>query len=210
MGNHTIRAKLVDEFDVIFEPHTPDPNLRLVHCPIHSLWLNQVEIYLSIVDRKVLPPTISPTWARSSDACSTSSDATTRPPNSSSGSSPAVSSPSYSGASSSGPPEIRGRTYEPEQLVGSRKRDNSRSLFSRAPRDHSLRLTCTVCSGTPVLQRGEVHSDGPAMMTAALNEAALVDLKPEAGSIRHNQVAGVVIHRANRDIFHVQLWTSVI
>lgn len=32
------------------------PNLRLVHCPIHSSWLNQVEIYLSIVDRKVLTP----------------------------------------------------------------------------------------------------------------------------------------------------------
>jgi hypothetical protein len=30
------------------------PNLRLIHCPIHSSWLNQVEIYLSIVDRKVL------------------------------------------------------------------------------------------------------------------------------------------------------------
>ena len=32
------------------------PNLRLVHCPIHSSWLNQVEIYLSIVQRKVLTP----------------------------------------------------------------------------------------------------------------------------------------------------------
>ena len=26
----------------------------MIHCPIHSSWLNQVEIYLSIVDRKVL------------------------------------------------------------------------------------------------------------------------------------------------------------
>jgi len=31
-------------------------NLRVVHCPIHSSWLNQVEIYLSIVQRKVLTP----------------------------------------------------------------------------------------------------------------------------------------------------------
>jgi hypothetical protein len=30
------------------------PNLGLIHCPIHSSRLNQVEIYLSIVDRKVL------------------------------------------------------------------------------------------------------------------------------------------------------------
>ncbi len=31
-------------------------NLRLLHCPIHSSWLNQIEIYFSIVDRKVLTP----------------------------------------------------------------------------------------------------------------------------------------------------------
>jgi hypothetical protein len=31
-------------------------NLRLVHTPVHSSWLNQVEIYFSIVQRKVLTP----------------------------------------------------------------------------------------------------------------------------------------------------------
>jgi len=31
-------------------------NLRLVHLPIHASWLNQVEIYFSIVQRKVLTP----------------------------------------------------------------------------------------------------------------------------------------------------------
>jgi hypothetical protein len=30
--------------------------LRLIHCPVHSSWLNQVEIYFSIVQRKVLTP----------------------------------------------------------------------------------------------------------------------------------------------------------
>jgi DDE superfamily endonuclease len=30
--------------------------LRLVHCPVHSSWLNQVEIYNSIIQRKVLTP----------------------------------------------------------------------------------------------------------------------------------------------------------
>jgi DDE superfamily endonuclease len=30
------------------------PNLRLVHLPVHASWLNQVEIYLSFCQRKVL------------------------------------------------------------------------------------------------------------------------------------------------------------
>lgn len=32
------------------------PNLHLVHTPIHASWLNQIEIYFSIVQRKVLTP----------------------------------------------------------------------------------------------------------------------------------------------------------
>lgn len=32
------------------------PNLVVVHTPIHASWLNQVEIYFSIVQRKVLTP----------------------------------------------------------------------------------------------------------------------------------------------------------
>lgn len=32
------------------------PNLYLVHLPVHASWLNQVEIYFSIVQRKVLTP----------------------------------------------------------------------------------------------------------------------------------------------------------
>jgi len=32
------------------------PELILVHLPVHASWLNQVEIYLSIVQRKVLTP----------------------------------------------------------------------------------------------------------------------------------------------------------
>jgi hypothetical protein len=31
-------------------------NLRLIHLPVHASWLNQVEIYFSIVQRKVLSP----------------------------------------------------------------------------------------------------------------------------------------------------------
>ena len=32
------------------------PNLVLVHLPIHASWLNQIEIYFSILQRKVLTP----------------------------------------------------------------------------------------------------------------------------------------------------------
>ncbi len=34
--------------------HTWDPRLQLVHTPCHASWLNQIEIYFSIVQRKVL------------------------------------------------------------------------------------------------------------------------------------------------------------
>lgn len=36
--------------------HAKWPNLVLVHTPIHASWLNQIEIYFSIVQRKVLTP----------------------------------------------------------------------------------------------------------------------------------------------------------
>jgi hypothetical protein len=31
-------------------------NLRLIHLPIHASWLNQVEIYFGVLERKVLTP----------------------------------------------------------------------------------------------------------------------------------------------------------
>ena len=31
-------------------------NLKLIHTPVHASWLNQIEIYFSIVQRKVLTP----------------------------------------------------------------------------------------------------------------------------------------------------------
>jgi hypothetical protein len=36
--------------------HKEFSNLVLVHLPVHASWLNQVEIYFSIVQRKVLTP----------------------------------------------------------------------------------------------------------------------------------------------------------
>ncbi len=32
------------------------PNLIVVHTPVHASWLNQAEIYFSVVQRKVLEP----------------------------------------------------------------------------------------------------------------------------------------------------------
>ena len=32
------------------------PNLQAVHTPVHASWLNQIEIYFSVVQRKVLSP----------------------------------------------------------------------------------------------------------------------------------------------------------
>ena len=32
------------------------PTLRLIHLPIHASWLNQVEIYFSVIQRKILTP----------------------------------------------------------------------------------------------------------------------------------------------------------
>jgi hypothetical protein len=36
--------------------HARWPKLVLIHTPIHASWLNQIEIYFSVVQRKVLTP----------------------------------------------------------------------------------------------------------------------------------------------------------
>jgi len=43
------------------------PNLVLVHLPLHASWLNQIEIYFSIVERRVLTPNDFPTRAEVAD-----------------------------------------------------------------------------------------------------------------------------------------------
>jgi transposase len=42
----TAAARLCDTF----------PNARMIHLPVHASWLNQVEIYFSVVQRKLLTP----------------------------------------------------------------------------------------------------------------------------------------------------------
>jgi hypothetical protein len=36
--------------------HDAYPNARLIHLPVHASWLNQIEIYFSILQRKALTP----------------------------------------------------------------------------------------------------------------------------------------------------------
>lgn len=44
----------------------------MVHIPVHASWLNQIEIYFSIVQRKtLLPKTTSPTSTQTIDRLST-------------------------------------------------------------------------------------------------------------------------------------------
>lgn len=43
-------------------------NLRLIHGPVHASWLNQIEIYFSIIQRKVLTPNDYPSTAAVADA----------------------------------------------------------------------------------------------------------------------------------------------
>ena len=38
------------------------PNIVLVHTPVHASWLNQIEVYFSIVQRKLLTPSDFATW----------------------------------------------------------------------------------------------------------------------------------------------------
>jgi DDE superfamily endonuclease len=95
------------------------PNLRLVHLPVHASWLNQIEIYFSIVQRKVLTPTTSPIWPRSSIGCWASSAATSRPRCRSTGASPeptwtTCSGDSTKGNSSPKPRDVHPRTFKKE------------------------------------------------------------------------------------------------
>ena len=65
------------------------PNLRLVHTPVHASWLNQVEIYFSVIQRKVLTPNDFADLDALERSCWPSAAATSRSPPPSNGSSPA-------------------------------------------------------------------------------------------------------------------------
>lgn len=64
------------------------PRAELVHLPVHASWLNQVEIFFSIVQRKVVKPQDFYTSTSWRNDCSRSKIATTPAPNPSTGASP--------------------------------------------------------------------------------------------------------------------------
>ena len=43
--------------------HARYPNLILIHTPVHASWVNQIEIYFSILQRKVLSPAVAASLA---------------------------------------------------------------------------------------------------------------------------------------------------
>jgi hypothetical protein len=47
--------------------HALWPNVIPVHTPVHASWLNQIEVYFSILDRKVLRPNDSESLAELED-----------------------------------------------------------------------------------------------------------------------------------------------
>ena len=49
-------ARLIEGQKAVNRLRNRWPNLILIHTPVHASWLNQVEIYFSIVQRKVLTP----------------------------------------------------------------------------------------------------------------------------------------------------------
>jgi DDE superfamily endonuclease len=64
------------------------PNAIMVHTPVHASWLNQVEIYFSIIQRKVLSPNEFAYLAAVEQRLLPSKTGTTRPPYRSNGNTP--------------------------------------------------------------------------------------------------------------------------
>jgi hypothetical protein len=67
-------------------------NTRLIHLPIHASWLNQIELYFSIVQGKALTPNDFDSLETSPSGYSASATATGKSPGRSTGHSPAQTS----------------------------------------------------------------------------------------------------------------------
>ena len=75
------------------------PNAIMIHTPVHASWLNQIEIFFSIIQKKVVSPNDFAGLYPRPVPCWPSLTATTRPPGRSTGSSPPATSPTCSAAS---------------------------------------------------------------------------------------------------------------
>ncbi len=91
-------------------------NLRLIHLPIHASWLNQIELYFSIVQRKALTPNDFGSLDELRRAAARLPGALrARSPDPSSGPSPAPTSIACSPAS---PSTRRSSSWQPERTCG--------------------------------------------------------------------------------------------
>ena len=75
------------------------PNAHLIHLPAHASWLDQAEIYFSVVQRKALTPNDFTDLAQIRRRLALSKSATTPSPGRSTGSSPAPTSTTFCAAS---------------------------------------------------------------------------------------------------------------
>ena len=91
------------------------PKAHLVQLPVHASWLNQVEIYFSVMQLKVLTPNDFADPGEVESRLAASSVATSRPPCPSSGGSPAATSPSSSNGSPTSP--TTGPPPDPSEYV---------------------------------------------------------------------------------------------
>ncbi|MDQ2839176.1 MAG: hypothetical protein M3Y89_17480 [Actinomycetota bacterium] len=93
------------------------PTLRLIHLPVHASWLDQCEIYFSIVQRKVVTPNDFTDLAQITDRLASFEAATTLSPSRSSG--PSVETTSTSSWPASQPtirpPSRRFAAYHPQR-----------------------------------------------------------------------------------------------
>ena len=65
------------------------PNAIMIHTPVHASWLNQIEIFFSVIQKKVVTPNdFASLEAALRPPCWASWTATTRPPGRSAGNSP--------------------------------------------------------------------------------------------------------------------------
>ena len=114
-------------------------NLRLIHLPIHASWLNQIELYFSIVQRKALTPNEFASAANSPTGSCASATTTARSPSPSTGPSPAQTSTPSSPRSPSTNPSSRSRPNPPNFRITSTSRSRGARPCPACPAPGSAR-----------------------------------------------------------------------
>jgi transposase len=116
------------------------PNATMIHLPVRASWLNQIEIYFSVVQRKLLTPDDFPNLDVLAHRLTALKHATTPPPDHSTGASTATTSTDSSPESPHNPRRTNGRDH-----VAYRSR-RSASMCGRPIRASSMpvRTACRI------------------------------------------------------------------